>query len=419
MGVLTGRRVVLGVTGSVACYKAIELARQLTLDGAAVDVIVTDEAARFVTPLVFQSLTHRPVYTSMWATLDDAAMHVALGREADVVVIAPATAHTIASIAAGFADSLILTTVLATSAPVLIVPAMETHMWHNAATQANVGLLRRRGLTVLEPDAGRLASNATGRGRFPEQAVIDGAIRAAIGRRFGRMAGRRVVVTAGGTHEPIDPVRFIGNRASGQMGYALAAACRDEGADVVLISGPATATPPAGVALVRVETAEQMRDAVHRAVVDADLLLMNAAVADYRPAQAVDRKLKKTEASLTLALTPTPDILQSLVEVDGPVKVGFAAETNDLRSYAIDKLRRKRLDMIIANDAVTSIGQPDIEVTLFAADGSEVVLRRQPKAQIAPAILAQIVERWPDRLGRAKNAATHAGTGGRNPDDEL
>lgn len=400
MGILAGKHVVLGVSGSIASYKVIELARQLTVAGALVDVIMTEEAARFITPLTFQSLTYRPVYTEMWSTLENAAAHIKLGHDADVVVIAPATAHTIASIAAGFANNLILTTVLATSAPVLLAPAMETHMWHNPATADNVALLRRRGLHVMEPDEGMLASGMVGSGRLPEIGRIEVEIRALIGRSSGRMAGRKVVVTAGGTHEPLDPVRFIGNRASGQMGFALAEAARDEGAQVVLIAGQTSAPLPQGVEVVRVETAGQMHDAVHAAIDAADLLIMNAAVADYRPAQMADHKMKKTESDLTIALERTTDILQSLVKITQPVKVGFAAETNDLLTYAADKLRRKGLDAIVANDAVSSIGQSEIEVTLLISDGGSERLPRQPKPAAAQQILERVLHQWPDRLGR-------------------
>ena len=400
MGILAGKHVVLGVSGSIASYKIIELARQLTVAGALVDVILTEEATRFITPLTFQSLTYRPVYTEMWSTLENAAAHIKLGHDADIVVIAPATAHTIASIAAGFANNLILTTVLATSAPVLLAPAMETHMWYNPATADNVALLRRRGLHVMEPDEGMLASGMIGSGRLPEIGRIEAEIRALLGRRAGRMAGRKVVVTAGGTHEPLDPVRFIGNRASGQMGFALAAAARDEGAQVVLIADQTSVPLPLGVEVVRVETASQMHDAVHAAIEDADLLIMNAAVADYRPAQMADHKMKKTEADLTIALERTTDILQSLVTVTQPIKVGFAAETNDLLRYAADKMRRKGLDAIVANDAVSSIGQSEIEVTLLTSDGGSQRLPRQPKPAAAQQILERVLHQWPDRLGR-------------------
>lgn len=404
MAILAGKRIVVGVTGSIASYKMIEMARQLTVAGALVDVVMTEEATRFVTPLTFQSLTYRPVYTEMWSTLDNAAAHIKLGTEADAVLVAPATAHTVASIAAGFADNILLTTILATSAPILLAPAMETHMWHNPATQDNVALLLRRGLHVLEPDEGLLASGVTGRGRLPEIGRIEAELRALLGRTAGRMAGRKVVITAGGTHEPIDPVRFIGNRSSGQMGYALAEIARDEGAQVVLISGPVARPPVAAVEMVLVETAQQMHDAVHAAVRDADLLLMNAAVADYRPAQAVAHKLKKDQAQLALELERTSDILQSLVDVHGPLKVGFAAETDDLLKYAADKLRRKNLDLIVANDAVSSIGQAEIEITLLDAEGGRETLPRQPKMAAAADLIERLLQRWPARLGRVASS---------------
>lgn len=404
MAILAGKRIVIGVTGSIACYKLIDMARQLTVAGALVDVVMTEEATRFVTPLTFQSLTHRPVYTEMWSTLEHAAAHITLGTEAHVVLVAPATAHTLASIAAGFADNILLTTILATSAPILVVPAMETHMWHNLATQDNVALLRRRGLHVLEPDEGLLASGVSGRGRLPEIGRIEAELRALLGRTYGRMAGRKVVISAGGTHEPLDPVRFIGNRSSGQMGYALAEAARDEGAQVVLISGPVARPPLAAVEMIAVETAQEMHEAIHATVADADLLLMNAAVADYRPAQAAAHKLKKDQSQLVLTLERTTDILQSLVNLNRPLKVGFAAETDDLLRYAADKLRRKQLDLIVANDAVSSIGQSEIEITLLDAEGGRDTLPRQPKVVVAAQLIERLLQRWPDRLGRTERS---------------
>ena len=397
-GVLN-KRIVLGVAGSIASYKTIELARQWTTAGAAVDVLLTDEATRFVAPLTFQSLTYRPVYTDMWATLENAAAHVKLGEDADVVVIAPATAHTLASIVAGLADNMILTTVLATRAPVMVVPAMNVNMWHNVATQHNVATLRARGLHVVEPDEGMLASGITGKGRFPDVARIDGELRALLGRHSGQMRGRNVVITAGPTHEPLDPVRFIGNHASGLMGYALATVARDAGAHVTLISGPTALDAPAAVQMVHVETAQQMHDAVHAAIGGADLLIMNAAVADYRPAQQHAHKIKKNNTTLTLELERTVDILQSLHDIAEPIKVGFAAETDDLLRYAADKLDRKNLDLIVANDAAQSIGEPDIALTMIDADGQYTTLPRQPKAAAAAQVLAHVVQRWPARVG--------------------
>jgi phosphopantothenoylcysteine decarboxylase/phosphopantothenate--cysteine ligase len=312
-----------------------------------------------------------------------------------------------ASIVAGLADNIILTTVLATRAPVMLVPAMNVNMWHNAATQHNVHTLRERGVYVMEPDEGLLASGITGKGRFPEHARIDGELRALLGRHNGRMVGRKVVVTAGGTHEPLDPVRFIGNRASGQMGYALATAARDEGANVTLISGPTALPAPVAMQVVRVETAQQMHDAVHAAVDGADLLIMNAAVADYRPAQQQAYKIKKTNHALALELERTVDILQSLHDVAEPIKVGFAAETNDLIAYAADKVNRKHLDLIVANDAVGSIGQPDIELMLLGADGQHTTLSRQTKAAAAAQVLEYLLGRWPERLATTTQSNNH------------
>jgi phosphopantothenoylcysteine decarboxylase/phosphopantothenate--cysteine ligase len=405
VGILADKRVVLGVTGSIASYKIVELARQLTVGGARVDVVMTEEATRFVTPLAFQSLTYRPVYTEMWSTLENAAAHVKLGQEADLVLVAPATAHTIAAIAAGLANNLILTTILSTPAPVLLAPAMETHMWHNAATQDNVAVLRRRGLIVLEPDAGLLASGISGRGRMPGIDRIEGEARALLGRTYGRMAGRRVIVTAGGTHESLDPVRFVGNRASGQMGYAIATAARDEGARVTLISGPVALDPPAAVELIRVESAQEMHDAVHAAITGADLLIMNAAVADYRPARTAAHKLKKSAAALAIDLEPTVDILQSLADRRDLIKVGFAAETDDVVRYAAEKLERKGLDLIVANEAVASIGQETIAITILDREGERVVLPRQPKPQAAEQLIQHIMARWPERLSRVADRA--------------
>jgi phosphopantothenoylcysteine decarboxylase/phosphopantothenate--cysteine ligase len=399
MSVVTDKHIILGVSGGIAAYKVVELARLLTLDGALVDVILTDSARRFVGEVTFQALTGRPVLTDLWALPEDGVVgHVALGQHADLVVVAPATANTLARFAAGMSDDLLTTTVLATTAPVLCVPAMNTQMYANLATQENIATLRRRGMTVLEPAFGRLAEPMVGKGRMPEVVVIDGELRALLGRTRGPLRGRRVVVTAGGTHEPIDPVRFIGNRASGRMGYALAAEARDRGAHVTLISGPTSLAPPAAVEVIRIETARELRDAVHAAIVGADLLLMNAAVADFRPAEFAAQKIKKgDDTELTLRLVRNPDILAELAEQRDLIKVGFAAETHGLLEYAHAKLQRKGLDMIIANEAVASIGQEQIEVTLLDAEGVQS-LPRQPKEQAAAAIMEAVLQRWPERL---------------------
>ncbi len=403
MDILAGKRIVLGVSGSVACYKLVDVARSWTQAGALVDVVITDEVLNFVAPLQFSSLTYRPVYREMWTTLENAAAHVKLGAEADLVVIAPATAHTIARMAHGLTDDMLTSVVLATVAPICIFPAMNVNMYNNAATQANLATLRGRGWTVREPDEGLLASGLVGKGRLPAGAVIDGVVRSALGQRFGRLAGRRVLITAGGTHEAIDPVRFIGNRSSGQMGYALAAAARDAGAAVTLISGPVSLEPPAGVALVAVESAAEMHAAVHVAIPDAELLIMAAAVADYRPATAARQKIKKDQAQRALKLERTTDILGSLAEVKHCIKVGFAAETEQLLTFAADKLQRKRLDLIVANDAVSSIGSASSSVTLLDHSGMAQTLPLLPKTAVATAILDAIISRWPDRIGTANH----------------
>jgi phosphopantothenoylcysteine decarboxylase / phosphopantothenate---cysteine ligase len=275
---------------------------------------------------------------------------------------------------------------------------MNTHMYENPATQENIATLRRRGMVVLEPATGRLAEPMVGKGRMPEVAVIDGELRALLGRTSGPLRGRRVVVSAGGTHEPIDPVRFVGNRASGRMGYALAAEARDRGAQVTLIVGPTALPPPAAVDVVRVETALELRDAVHAAIAGADLLIMNAAVADFRPAALSEEKIKKgDDEELVLRLVRNPDILAGLADRRDLIKVGFAAETQNLLEYARSKLERKGLDMIVANEAVASIGQEQIQVTLLAADGIQT-LPRQPKEQAAAAVMDAVLRGWPERL---------------------
>lgn len=392
---LSGKRIILGVCGSIAAYKVAELARNLTLAGALVDVIMTEAAERFVGTATFQALTGRPVLNDMWSLPEDGVVgHVSLGVNADMVVIAPATANTLARLAAGICDDLLTTTVLVTQAPILCAPAMNPNMYAAAVTQENIATLRRRGFIILEPEEGRMAEPMIGKGRLPEIPTLEGELRALLGQRTGPLRGRKLVVTAGGTHEPIDPVRFVGNRASGLMGYALATAARDLGAAVTLITGPTALTPPPAVTVVRVETAQEMQAAVHTACQDADILVMNAAVADYRPAEAVEQKIKKSDAGLVLQLVPNPDILGGLAQRRDLFKVGFAAETNDLLANAEGKLTRKGLHMIVANDATASIGQADIQVTLLDASGAVTPLPRQPKQQAAVAVLEAIVERY-------------------------
>lgn len=395
MDTLAGKRIVLGVCGSIAAYKVVQVARDLTLAGAQVDVIMTEAAERFVGPATFQALTGRPVLTDMWSLPEDGVIgHVSLGMRADAVVIAPATANTIARLAAGLCDDLLTTTVLATRAPLLIAPAMNPSMYEHPATQANVATLRARGAYVVEPEVGRMAEPVVGRGRLPEPADLLAEIRALLGRHHGPLRGRRVVVTAGGTREPIDPVRYLGNRSSGQMGYALAERARDLGATVTLISGPTALTPPRAVTYVAIDTALEMRAAVQAACAQADILIMNAAVADFRPAQMAAEKIKKHgDEGITLQLVQNPDVVGELAHRTDIFKVGFAAETHDLLANARSKLQRKGLDLIVANDAIASIGQPEIALTVL--DGKQAVeLPRQPKAEAAATLLDLIVARF-------------------------
>lgn len=411
MDIVAGKRILLGVSGSVACYKLVDVARQWTQAGALVDVVMTMEATKFVAPLLFNSLTYRPVYDDMWSTLDTAATHVALGADADIVVIAPATAQTIARIVAGFSDDLLTSSVLATTAPLCLAPAMNVNMYNNVATQANLATLRARGWTIIDPVEGLLASGLVGKGRLATAEAIDAGVRRLLGQYYGRMAGRRIVVTAGGTHEPLDPVRFIGNRSSGQMGYALAAVARDNGAEVTLISGPVALPPVAGVTMERVETAAEMYAAVHTAVATADLLCMAAAVADYRPAETAREKIKKGPAQRELVLEPTTDILASLAHVSTCIKVGFAAETENLLAAAREKLRRKQLDLIVANEAISSIGSATSAVTIIDRDGVAQSLPSQHKIKVATAIFDAVLERWPDRVGRISDKQKDKATG--------
>jgi phosphopantothenoylcysteine decarboxylase / phosphopantothenate---cysteine ligase len=399
---VAGRFVVLAVTGSIAVYKMVELARHLIQGGATVQVVMTKSAAEFVTPLTFQALTHRPVEIEMFAMQDErAAGHVAMGRQADVVVVAPATAHVLARLAHGFSDDLVATTVLATSAPVIVAPAMETHMWQNAATQANVAALRARGVRVIDPETGPLASGDVGPGRLASLERIEAAIDDALGLSQG-LAGRSVVITAGPTLEAIDPVRFVSNRSSGKMGYAIAAAARDAGADVTLITGPTALVPPVGVRTFAVESADDMKDAVLAHLPRADAVIMAAAVADYRPVERVTIKLKKKDLGneMTIRMTENPDVLKAIVASrrPGTIIVGFKAETGDATAEASRMLRDKKLDLVVANDvgdARAVFGSDDDQVAFVSADGVEE-LPLLKKTEVA----RRLVEKLAERLSR-------------------
>ena len=402
MEALRGRFIVLGVTGSIAAYKSVELARRLTQAGATVQVVMSRSAAEFVRPLTFQALTYRPVEVEMFQIQDErAAGHIAMGRQADVVVIAPATAHVIARLANGFSDDLIATTVLATDAPIVLAPAMETHMWQNAATRANVATLRARGARIVEPESGPLASGDIGPGRLASLERIEAAIAEALSMSHA-LAGRRVVVTAGPTLEPIDPVRFVSNRSSGKMGYAIAAAAADAGAEVFLVSGPTALRAPARTQLVPIETAEQMRDAVLGLLPNADAVVMAAAVADYRPIETQERKIKKRDAGkeLSLRMTENPDILKAIVAARraGAIVIGFKAETGDATTEAGRMLREKKLDLVVANDVsdpTSAFGSDTDRVTFVSADGVEA-LPLLAKTEVARRLVAKLAE----RLGR-------------------
>ncbi len=412
--VLLNRRVLVGICGGIASYKAVELVSRLQQAGAIVDVIMSERAEEFVRPLTFSTVSHRPVYTDLWEPSGRAAeTHIALGEEAELLVVIPATANTLAKLAHGIADNMLTAVALATRAPLLLAPAMHHHMYTHPATQANLALLQERGAYILEPEVGRLASGEVGVGRLPDISVLLGAIHVVLGRN-GDLAGRRVVITAGGTQEPIDPVRFVGNRSSGKMGYALATEARDRGAHVILISGPVALDAPYGVDVWRVETAMQMREAVFNAVDEADALVMSAAVADYRPAVTAVQKLKKegkgaqevdAEGGFNLRLVSNPDILGELADVsEAPevnherkkrlVRVGFAAETGDVITYARDKLAAKRLDLLVANDVSRSdsgFGAETNKVYIFHATGAMEDLPVMPKTGVAAAIWDRIV----------------------------
>lgn len=389
---LQGKRIILGVSGGIAAYKVADLASKLVQAGALVDVVMTAGAQRFVTPLTFQAITRRPVRTDIYADwLGEDTGHVGLAQGADLLVIAPATAHTIARLALGLSDDLLSAIYLSTRSPVLLVPAMETGMFLHEATQEHLETLRRRGATVMQPGEGHLASGATGVGRLPEVPEILASIKRILS-GHGRLVGRRIVVTAGGTQEPIDPVRYIGNRSSGKMGYAITQAALDEGADVTLISGPVSLPPPYGAHVVRVNTAREMEGAVLEAVSSAHVLIMAAAVADYAPREVSAQKIKKTGENLSIALVRNPDILANLATVDLPglVRVGFAAETQDLQANARHKLEKKQLDMIVANDAVSSIGTAGSALMFFMKDGSVEQLPPLPKEESARIIIERV-----------------------------
>ena len=390
-----GKRIVLGVTGSIACFKAAQLCSTLVQLGAEVDVILTDAAQKFIAPLTFQSLTRRPVYTDLYDVLPDlSSAHVELGMRADALVVCPASATTLSRLASGSAEDMLSCTALASRAPLVIAPAMNVNMWTHPATQANAALLRERGAIQVGPVEGRLAEGIVGQGRLaPLEDVLAG-LRVALGRP-GSLAGRRIVVSAGGTHEPIDPVRLVGNRSSGKMGYAIAEAARDRGAAVTLVSGPTALPASWGIELRRVETASEMRDAMVDAVAGADTVIMAAAVADFRPADAASQKIKKGEADLTLRLVRNADFSGDIAAAGGErlIKVYFAAETRDVVAYAQQKLQRLGAHLLVANDVTepgSGFGTDTNRVTFLHRDGSREDLPLLTKDGVADEILDRV-----------------------------
>jgi phosphopantothenoylcysteine decarboxylase/phosphopantothenate--cysteine ligase len=401
---LSDKKILLGVTGSIACYKAADLASKLAQAGALVDVVLTGAALQFITPLTFQSVTGRRAYVDadLWGS-EGHVLHIELGKSADLVAIAPASANTIAKLATGIADNLLTVTALAAggrenpACTLLVAPAMDGGMYSHPATQANLALLRARGALIIGPAEGHLASGLSGVGRMVEPAEILGRIRLALA-QHGPLKGRKVVVTAGGTAEPVDPVRVLSNRSSGKQGYALAQAALDRGAQVVLISGPTALATPAGAERLDVETAEQMCAAVLKAIEGADALLMAAAVADFRPAARKTEKIKRGKGVPRLDLEATPDILLAAREYKDRhgwprLMVGFAAESQDLLRNAQAKLQSKGLDLIVANDIRAGDAGFSVDnnrVTILDAGGGEEELPLLSKVEVANVVLERV-----------------------------
>ena len=405
-------RILLGVTGGIAAYKSAEIVRRLKERGAEVQVVMTVAARQFVTPLTFQALSGRPVRTDLWDEAAEAAMgHIELARWADRILVAPASADFLARLAHGLASDLLTTLCLATDVPITVAPAMNRLMWANAATRANMALLAARGIEVIGPAEGDQACGETGPGRMVEPdvlaaAVIDSAATS------GALAGRKVIVTAGPTRECIDPVRFITNRSSGKMGFAVAEAARDAGAEVILISGPVNVCTPPGIRRVDVETADQMLAAVNENLGGTDIFIAAAAVSDYRPVQVSMEKIKKTSDSLMLALSRTTDILATVAAgAARPFVVGFAAETQNVERNALAKLEGKNLDMIAANQVGEGLAfdQDDNALTVYWRGGGRE-LKRAGKAQIAAELVALIAERFANRASGARPGSRPAGS---------
>lgn len=390
----TGRHVVLGVAGGIAAYKSCYLARHLTEAGAAVDVVLTRSAQEFVRPVTFEALTGRPVLRSLWEP-DGALSHVRWGQQADLIIVAPATAQVIARMAQGLADDVLTSLLLAATAPVLLAPAMNDAMYAHPATQANLAALHARGVHVVGPDVGPLAEGPSDRpGRMSEPSTIMAHAARVLGAR-GRLAGRRVVVTAGPTREPIDPVRVVTNRSSGKMGYRLAEAAWERGAEVVLISGPVGIAPPVGVEVTRIDSTDDLEHAVRAALPQADVLIMAAAPADYRPTTVSNAKRPRSDGALAIPMEPTADILRATRDARRSTAfiVGFALETGDALAKGRQKLERKELDLIVVNDALEPGAGTEVDtnrVAILGRDGSTTIVPLSSKRRVADAILDAI-----------------------------
>lgn len=394
---LQGKKIVLGVTGGIAVYKAVDLVSRLRKAGCEVRVVMTEHAQQFVTPLTFKEISGNAVATSMWnANQEFNVEHIALANWADAFLVAPATANILAKMACGIADDLLSTTLLAAQAPIVVCPAMNTGMYQNPATQENIAKLQERGVTVMPPAVGHLACGTSGPGRLPEPQQIVEFMSAFFAGREGDLRGLRVLVTAAGTREPIDPVRYVGNRSSGKMGYAVAQMAAERGADVLLISGPSALAAPPNVRVVNVETTNEMLEACLAAYGDVDIVIKAAAVADYRPRDVADQKIKKkTDDALTVVMDKNPDILKTLgAKKEQQVLVGFAAETQNLLANAREKVVKKNLDMIVAND-VTAAGagfNSDTNIVKFLfANGDVRELEQMPKVDVANKILDEAI----------------------------
>lgn len=395
---LNGKKIALGVTGGIAVYKAVDLVSRLRKQGAEVRVIMTEHAQQFVTPLTFKEISGNKVAVSMWDSNQEFNVeHIALANWADAFVVAPATANILAKMANGIADDLLSTTLLAAQAPIIVCPAMNTGMYQNSITQENIEKLQKHGVTVMPPAVGYLACGVTGPGRLPEPQQIVEFIDAFFAKKDGDMVGMKVLVTAAGTREPIDPVRFVGNRSSGKMGYAIAQAAAQRGAEVLLVTGPSALEIPPNVNGVKVESTNEMLEACMEAYGDMDVVIKAAAVADYRPRDVADQKIKKkTDDALTVVMDKNPDILKELgARKAHQILVGFAAETQNLLDNARDKIVKKNLDMIVAND-VTAAGagfNSDTNIVKFLFPNGEVrSLEQMAKTQVANILLDTVME---------------------------